>query len=235
MHRVADPERAEHEHIVAARDRFPRRVPRIVGAGARGRQTRPLAAHRKYVARGVVAEYASLAGGEVTRPEGRGPTLFHEAAGSGTARLCRVHLPFELHDARDLSAGQRTGDLQVLGGRIRRLKRQRGRTRVGHQVHARWTSRLGIDCRRHAVLADEQTDAEVLVRRVFRIGEGTRPPEHRNGRRRALQAVCGIRVATGRIAHDFDGELRVDGCTVSALRRPWQADAEQAALEEERM
>ena len=112
---------------------------------------------------------------------------------------------------------------------------QRGRARVGHQVHARRLARLRVDGRRHAVLADERADAEVLVRRVLRVGHGPRTPVDRDGGRRAVQPVAGIRVAAARIAHDFNRELRVDARAVRSLRRPRQRDPEQTAIEQLRV
>ena len=49
------------------------------------------------------------------------------------------------------------------------------------------------------------------------------------------QAVLRIEVAARGIAHHLDGELRIDARAVRPLRRPRQPDAEQAALEQQRV
>ena len=168
-------------------------------------------------------------------PNAGGPSGSTRLAGVAARHLRDVHLPLEFRDARNLGGAECACNLQVVPCRILGLQRQRGRARVGHQVHARRLPRLRIDRRRHAVLADERTDAEVLVRRVLRVGDRPRTPVHRHGGRCAVQPVAGIRVAAARIAHDFNRELGIETRAVGTLRRPWQRDAEQAAVEQLRV
>ena len=129
----------------------------------------------------------------------------------GRATCADVDLPLEFDDARELRGAERRRHLQVVRRGILRLHGQRRRARVGHQVHARRLARLRIARRRHAVLADERADAEVLVRRVLRVGHGTRTPVHRDRRASRCSARSADRVLQPRrIAHDFDRELRID-------------------------
>ena len=89
--------------------------------------------------------------------------------------------------------------------------------------------------RRHAVLADEGPDAEVLVRRVFRVRDWPRTAVHRDGGLRAVQPIPRIRVAAAGIAHDLNRELGIDARAVRTLRRPRQRNPEQTALEQLRV
>ena len=52
---------------------------------------------------------------------------------------------------------------------------------------------------------------------------------------RAVEAVLRTEVAARRIAHHLERELRIDHAAIRTTRRPWQANAEQAALEQQRV
>ena len=71
MHRVANPERAEHEHVVAARDGLAHAVARVGRRIIVVRQLLPLLAQRNHVVGDVVAEQPVTARGEVAHAETR--------------------------------------------------------------------------------------------------------------------------------------------------------------------
>jgi hypothetical protein len=91
VHRVADEEGAEHEHVVAACDRGAGFLLRVA-TGAGGRLT-PRVADRKDPARRVVAEHPGGLRGEIARAEARG--VVRQIAGREIARLRRVDLLLE--------------------------------------------------------------------------------------------------------------------------------------------
>ena len=189
VHRVPDPERAEHEHVVPAGDRLACGIARVLRFAGSARQLRPLAAHREDIARGVVAEHARVTGRKLSRTERRRPIGFNQAAGRGAGDLRHVDLLFEFDDARELRGGQPAFELKVLLRSVLRLHRERRRARVGHQIHARRPAGGGIGGRWQTALGDERTDAEVLMSRVLRVRDRTRAAEHRDRGVRACEAV----------------------------------------------
>ena len=102
MHGVADPERAEEEHVVPTCDRFARRVSRIRRRVAGPRQRLPSVAHREDEACGVVSQRAGPPQRERSRTERRRATRFHQAAGTAMHTLRGVDLAFERDNAIDL-------------------------------------------------------------------------------------------------------------------------------------
>ena len=232
VHRVADEERAEHEHVVTARDCGAPFLLRARAAAAR-RPRRPRVAERKHVARRVVAEHAGRSRGEIPRTEARRPA--GEIAGRRVARLRGVDLRLEGDEALAERRREAARQLEVRSRGIGGLRLQRRRPRVGHHVHAGRQTRLGISHGRQTALGDERADAEVAVRQVLRVRDGPRPAVHRHGRLRRLQAVDGVRVAARGIAHDlereFDGQRRARG----VARRPRRCDPDEAARQEQRM
>jgi len=137
--------------------------------------------------------------------------------------------------ACELRSRQRAFELKVLRGRVLRLHRERWRAGVGHQIHAGWPACGWIGCRWQTALGDERTDSEALVGRVFRVRDRTWSAEHRDRGIRALEAVGAMHIAAARIADDLDGELGIDLGAVRIARWPRQRDADQAALEQQRV
>jgi len=233
VHRVLDPEGAEHEDVVAARDRLACSVARVFCLAAGAGQRCPLAAQRKNVARRVVAEHSGVARRKIARSQRRRPIGLDQVARAGACHLRDVHLAFELDDARDLSGAERACHLQVILRGVVSLNGQCRYTRIGHQVHACGLASERIGRGRHAVLADEGTDAKVLVRRVLRVRHRARTAEHGNRRVRALKAVDRIGVAAGGIADDFDRELRIDARPIGTPGWPGKRHPDQSALEQQ--
>ena len=186
VHRVADPERAEHEHVVAARDRLARRVAaRRSASRAAARQLRPRVAQRKHVARRVVAEHAGR-----RRPRdcaGRSP------AGRPARRGCRPRRSRDLRRV-DLLLERRRCRASCVG-----VERRAAAARCVRAASAACVFSVGTRASairfmlvgqpvsgsrdgRQAVLADERADAEVLVRHVLRVGDGPRAAVHRDRR-----------------------------------------------------
>ena len=149
-----------------------------------GRQLLPDVAHRKHPLRGVVAEHARGAGGEVAHAEPRRAVRLHQAAGGAMAHLRRVHLALELDDLLQPRVVERAGDLQVRLRRADGLRLQRRHARVGHHVHRGRQARLGIAHGGQRPLADEREHAEAVVREVLRVGDRARAAIHRDRRRR---------------------------------------------------
>ena len=100
VHRVANEEGAEHEHVVAARDCGAPFLLRARTTATVGRV--PSVAERKHVARRVVAEHTGRGGGEILRTEARGPA--RQSTGRSVARLRGVDLRLERDDPCKTSA-----------------------------------------------------------------------------------------------------------------------------------
>src|SRR6187402_2670666 len=113
MHRVLDPERAEHEHVVPARDRFPRRALRVLSLVVRMRHVGPLAAEWENIASGVVAEHTGIPRRKIAWSERRRTIGFDQATGRGAGHLRHVNLALEFDDARDLRGAERSRDLEM--------------------------------------------------------------------------------------------------------------------------
>jgi AraC-like DNA-binding protein len=75
-------------------------------------------------------------------------------------------------------------------------------------------------------------DGEDIVRRhhIFQVRDRTRAAEHRHRRVHAFQAIGVVQVHARRVAHDFNREFRL---AFAFNRRPGQAHAKQAAIEQQ--
>ena len=149
--------------------------------------------------------------------------------------LCGIQLPLEGHDLLQLRRARRGRHLEMAQGRRDRLPCQRCLAGIRHHVHLQRLPALRIARRRLAVLRDERTDAEVVGDDVLEVGHRAGTPVHGDRRRTARQSVFRMGVAAGRIAHHFDRELGLDRRAIRAPGGPGQRDAEQAALQEQRM
>ena len=133
---------------MAAGNRLTCGIARIGRCPVAARQCSPLAFHRKDPAAGVVAQHTGLALEQRARPEGTGAAFFDETAGVLIVLLCDVHLALERDDAIQLLSRQRCITLQVHGSGIGGLCPQRGRTRIGHQIHAGGLAGIRVACGR---------------------------------------------------------------------------------------
>src|SRR4029453_1458033 len=106
MHRVLDPERAEHEHVVPARDRFACRASRVLPLVVLMRHVGPLAAEREYIASRVVAEHTGITGLKIAWSERRRTIGFDQATGCGAGHLRHVNLALEFDDSRGLRGAE---------------------------------------------------------------------------------------------------------------------------------
>jgi hypothetical protein len=113
-----------------------------------------------------------------------------------------------------------------------RLGLERGLARIGQEIHCRRISGFRIDIGKHARLQNERTSPG---HDVFQVHRRARTAVDRNRRLSAIQAIFRAGVAASGIANDFD--LEVDGVrrTVSILRGPRERNAEQTAVQQERV
>src|SRR6478735_744199 len=152
---------------MAARDGLPGRglcvLCCVTGAG----QLLPLLAHWKYITGGVVAQHPGIACRKIAWSQCRWSALRDEVRTGRAGNLCGVHLLLERHDAFHLLITERCLDLQVIPRSVLRLYCQGRGTGIGHEIHADGLARRRVAQRGHAVLADELSDAERLMRRVL--------------------------------------------------------------------
>ena len=196
-----------------------------------------VAAHREHVARGVVAEHAGIARGEIARPERRRAVGFDQAAGVAAARpapmyTCRSNSTMRAicaalsapaicrwfvaaSPACTASVGARASDIRFM--------------LVGRPVS-------GSRRRRHAVLADERRrrrSSGASCTSCWPPGAGGGTPRSSASRCSARSAdPCCSRVGSRTTSIVNSGSI---ARAVGTLRRPRQRDAEQAALEQQRM
>ena len=232
-----DPERAEHEHVVPARDRLARRVARVVAASA------PCAAARHWLPSGRRNAWCCC---RARRRRRRRDCAARTPAGRPARRGCRqselvtcadVDLLLELDDALRAARRERTGDLQMLA----RPRPAPACASVGARASAIRFMLVGLPVSGStaAGMPFLPTNGPTpkfwcVVYFVLATGRGRRNTEIDGFA--LLQPVdagrCCSRVGSRTTSMVNSGSMRR---AVGALRRPRQRDAEQAALEQERM
>ena len=232
VHRVADEERAEHEDVVAARDRG---APFLLRARRRRcRRLRPRVAERKDLARRVVAEHAGRRRGEIARAEAR--RAVRQLAGRGDrAPAPRRSAPRTRRCARSV-------------GRVK----PRGSPRCVRAASA--ACAFSVVTRASAImfmLVGKPVSGSRTAGKPLFAMNGPTPKllcvryfvfATRRGRRYTdtvgcadVQAVDGVRVAARRIADDLERELDGQRRAGRIARRPRQRDADQAARQQQRV
>ena len=199
------------------------------------RQLLPLAIQRNYEVGDVVAQEALTSGRQIPDTEAGRTVGLHEIASRRVLTLRDIDLPLEIHDAAEPLIIQLPVELQMRYCRFHRLRPERGLARIRQQIHRARLPAVGIATRRQSVLADECKHSKALMRDVPEIGHGTRSPVDRHHGMRALQSILWVRVAPGRVAHDFERELRLYRRAINGLRRPWKKNSKEASFQQHRV
>ncbi len=165
-------------------------------------------------------------------PQSRRSSSDRQGAAENVSLLGHVHLRFILYDLVDLLARRSLVGLLVTHDGVDRLGLQGRLAGVGHEIHAGGFPRFGIEVGQHPGLED---DRPATGNHVLQVRRGARAAVHGHGRLGALETVLGAGVAAGRIAHHVDRELHRFRRTVGVSGRPRQRNAEQAAIQKERM
>ncbi len=197
-----------------------------------GRRLLPGIAHGDHPARGVVAQLTDFTITQIVGAKSRRAIFLDQAAAFAHIHLRSIKLALERLDPLDLLRRHAIPFEMGMGG-IQHLHFQRICAGVGHQVEI---VRHPVFIERHGrpVLGVQGPDiCRVLVHHVGQVRHRARATVDRDGRVAAIEAVFRIGVAAARIAHHFDIEFGLDDISLGVSRRPGNAYAEQAALQQQ--
>ena len=148
------------------------------------------------------------------------------------AACADVDLRFKLDDLFDLLARGSHAGLFVTHDGAERLGLERRLAGIAHQIHADGLPGFRIDIGQHAGLEHDRLAAG---NDVFQIRRRARAAVNGDRRLGALEAVLRAGVAPGRVAHHFDRELDWLRRAIGILAAARQRNAEQPALQQQRM
>ena len=229
VHRVADPERPEEEHVVAALDGFAERVARALGSVSAFGQLGPLLFHREHESRRVVAEHAVAACAIACGPSPEGRPGSFKRTGTVRVGLRRIELQLERREsapAAVATAARATSRCPCAADCACVFSVDSRASAIMFMLTG--PARVGIDGREHAGLADEGRDSEARRGHVPQVRRGPRPPVDRHLVPLARDAVDGMRVAARRIADDLEREVGRDRAAAASTGGQRSGNSKQA-------